>query len=122
MTKERKLIAEFAGFFGKHVDVGASAEKLLARAVHDQNVDTRIESSLNDRLIQLLQAVQCVCIGRGVVQLDDGQAVLDPVVNERHSLSPLKAPLKRTLFQIVVAVYFFRLRQNQQPQEVYGGY
>ena len=87
VSEQRKMIAEFGGLPGKHVDVGARAEKLFARAAKHQHMNVRIEAGLQDRVIQLLEAFKRVGVGGRVVQFHDRDAVLYPIVNQCHKFS-----------------------------------
>ncbi len=66
----------------EHVDVGPGREELLPLAPQDDDVYVVIHARVQDRVVELTIHLVGVRVRRRVVQLDDRQAVLDPILHQ----------------------------------------
>src|SRR5262245_16726975 len=98
MAVQRELVAKLVRFLREHVDVRTGAEKLFSRTAQDEHLHVRIEPSLDDGFVQLLQTLERVGIGRWIVQFQNRNTVLNPIVNQCHLPSPLSALASRPLW------------------------
>ena len=82
---QAEVVLELRRDLGKHLDVRAGGEELVAGAAEHDDVDVVVHTRIQDARIELLVHFVGVGVGRGVVQLEDRDAFFHPVVDEISS-------------------------------------
>src|SRR5580704_11448811 len=79
---QAKIIFEFRSGGGEHRDARAGAKEFVALAAQDDYVNTFVHARLEDGGIELLHQFIAVSIGRGIIEFENRDTVIDAVVKQ----------------------------------------
>ena len=80
---QAKVILESRVNRPQHMNIRPGRKEALAFAAQDQYRDLRVEPRLQDALIKGPHHLIGIGIGRGIIEFEDGNAMLNAVVNQR---------------------------------------